>query len=38
MTISEMKSDVKARLGKAGIAFDKLTARTWSFEGILFYE
>jgi hypothetical protein len=33
MTTSEMKKDAKARLEKAGIAFDKLTARTVSFAG-----
>jgi hypothetical protein len=33
MTITEAKKDVKARLDKAGIAFDKLTAKTTSFSG-----
>lgn len=33
MTVHEAKSDVKSRLDKAGIAFDKLTAKTTSFAG-----
>lgn len=33
MTTFEAKQDAKTRLDKAGIAFDKLTAKTVSFEG-----
>ena len=33
MTASEAKKDVKARLERHGVAFDKLTAKTVSFQG-----
>jgi hypothetical protein len=34
MTVNEAKKDVKARLDKAGIAFQKITAKTVSFGGL----
>ena len=33
MTTSEAKKDAKARLERHGVAFDKLTAKTVSFQG-----
>ena len=34
MTINEAKKDAKTRLDKASIKFDKLSAKTLSFEGL----
>lgn len=34
MTANDAKKDVAARLGKAGVSFRKLSAKTWQFSDL----